>query len=86
MRLRLNHSFAAFLEPSCELHQRQRDGVTDRLQLEHIYSSLALFVLANTRLRHPEYFGKVGLSQFRLDSNTAKQPEEYLSIALPLGR
>jgi hypothetical protein len=45
-----------------------------------------LFVLADTRLSHTEHFGKLCLSQFRLDSNAAKQPEENPAIALPFGR
>jgi len=45
-----------------------------------------LFVLADTRLRDPEHLGKFRLSQFRLDSNAAKESEEYFSIVLPLGR
>jgi hypothetical protein len=86
MCFRFSGSLAAVLEPPCEFAQRQPDCVTDRFQLQYIYAPLTLFIFADTRLRDPDPFGKLGLSQFRLDSNAAKQPEEYFPIALSFSR
>jgi hypothetical protein len=86
MDYRLRSSPAAVLEAPCKFDQRQPDRITDPFQLQHIYSSLALFVLADTRLRDPEHLGKFRLTQFRLDSDAAKELEESFSIALSLGR
>jgi hypothetical protein len=79
-------SSAAVLKSPCEFRQRQPHGITDGFQLQHIDSSLTLFVLADSRLGDAEYFGEFRLSQFRFDSNTAKESEEYFPIVLPLGR
>jgi len=50
-------SLAAFLEPLRKFHQRQLGGVTDSFQLQHVYSSFSLFVLADTCLRDAEDLG-----------------------------
>jgi hypothetical protein len=79
-------SDAAFLKSPGKFHQGKIDRIADSLELKQIYTSFALFILADTRLSHSDDRRKLRLGQFRLYSNAAKQPEEYLSIMLPFSR
>ncbi len=75
-----------FLKASCKFSERQFDGIADCLEFEHVDSSFALFILADTRLSHSKDRRQLCLGQFCLYSNATKQTEECLSITLPLSR
>jgi hypothetical protein len=79
-------SSAGFLKATCKFSERQLDGIADCLEFEHVDSSFALFIFADTRLSHSKDFRQLCLGQFRLYSNATKQSEEYPSITLPLSR
>jgi len=52
---------AALLELPGKLDQRESDGITDALQLQHIHSPLALLVLTDPCLRNPKELREVCL-------------------------
>ena len=74
------------LERRGKFSERQLDGIADCLEFEHVDSSFALFILADTRLSHPKDFRQLCLGHFCFYSNATKQTEECFSITLPLSR
>jgi hypothetical protein len=77
---------ATLLKASRKFRQGQPNGVADSFQLQHVYSPLALLVLADAGLGDSKSFRELGLSQFRIHSDATKEAEEYLSITLSLSR